>query len=60
MHIYLAHQGTIAKLMNGITNTGSNIYAVAQGSSEQSISVVVEQDALAAVLASVHSEFLGQ
>ena len=52
-------KGTLAKLSKGISRCGANIYAAAQGSSERSISMVVDADRIGGVVDSVHEVFLG-
>jgi aspartokinase/homoserine dehydrogenase 1 len=52
-------QGTISKFVHGITAVAANIFAVAQGSSERSISVIVGRECMHAVLQAVHDSFLG-
>jgi aspartokinase/homoserine dehydrogenase 1 len=53
------HVGTLAKLAAAIARSGTNIIAVAQGSSERGITVVVEQSGLAPAMKAVHNEFAG-
>lgn len=53
-------KGTLMKLTRGISSTGANIFAVAQGSSERSISVIVKRSVVKTVLREVHDEFLGK
>jgi aspartate-semialdehyde dehydrogenase len=54
------HVGTLAKLTAALARSGTNITAVAQGSSERSITVVVEQSSLGPAMKAVHSEFAGE
>ena len=51
-------KGTIKKLIDGVTASGANISAVAQGSSEQSISVILSEEDLIPAMVAVHGEFL--
>ena len=53
-----AVKGTLKKLIDGVTKSGANISAVAQGSSEQSISVILSEDDLVPAMVVVHAEFL--
>jgi len=52
-------QGTLAKLTSGVTDAGANVFAVAQGSSERSISIVIETEKIDTVVHAVHDKFLG-
>lgn len=51
--------GTSAKLLGALARGGVNVVAVAQGSSERNVTVVVERPALGNALQSVHAEFAG-
>lgn len=52
--------GTLAKLTNGFASVQSNVFAVAQGSSERSITALVARDSLATSIKAVHHAFLEQ
>jgi aspartokinase/homoserine dehydrogenase 1 len=52
--------GTLAKLTAAIARSGTNIISIAQGSSERSITVVVEKKKLAPAMKAVHDEFVGK
>ncbi|HVV68270.1 MAG TPA: bifunctional aspartate kinase/homoserine dehydrogenase I [Gammaproteobacteria bacterium] len=53
----VGHQGVAGKLFNTLTKANVNIKAVAQGSSERNISVVVERLDIYKALRAVHSGF---
>jgi aspartate-semialdehyde dehydrogenase len=52
--------GTMAKLSKAVASVGGNIVCIAQGSSETSISLVLEQAELDDAMRAVHCEFTGQ
>jgi len=51
--------GSAAKLFSALARAGVNVCAIAQGSSERNVSVVVEQKSIGKALQAVHAEFAG-
>jgi len=51
--------GTLAKLTASLARCGVNVVAMAQGSSERNITLVVEKEKLKLGLAAAHAEFCG-
>lgn len=52
-----ATPGISGRLFSSLGKTGVNVVAIAQGSSERNISVVVKKDELASAMRAVHHEF---
>lgn len=51
------HKGLAAKFFQALAQSGSNIIAIAQGSSERSVSAVIDQKRIARAVASCHQVF---
>lgn len=53
------HPGVAARVFNAVAHKGINVIAIAQGSSELSISFVVRQEQSADAVRALHAEFMG-
>jgi aspartate kinase len=53
------HPGVAARVFNAVAHKGINVIAIAQGSSELSISFVVKQEQSADAVRALHAEFMG-
>ncbi len=54
------HSGTSGRMFEALGSQGINIRAIAQGSSEKNISVIVERESFECSIRAIHSEFFGE
>ncbi len=53
----IAHPGSLAKMINALAEANINIHAIAQGSSERSITVTIKEEKEALALSVVHDAY---